>query len=144
MANGCTIDYVEQCVHLGTIIHYDITRKNIDSSKSSTVNDLFMRPNNLLADFSYTHSSTLSVLFKSYCMNVYGSQLWSYNDFRAVERFYTVWRKTIPRIWRIDKRTHNLLIHAINNCLPISLLLEKNAFNLLGIYLIVLMQYIKV
>ena len=26
---------------------------------------------------------------------------------------------------RINKRTHNLLIHAINNCLPISLLLEK-------------------
>ena len=74
MANGCTIDYVEQCVHLGTIIHSDITRKNIDSA----VNDLFMRTNNLIADFSYTHSSTLSVLFQSYCMNVYGSQLWSY------------------------------------------------------------------
>ena len=32
MANGCTIDYVEQCAHLGTIIHSDITRKNIDSA----------------------------------------------------------------------------------------------------------------
>ena len=46
-ANGCPIDYVEQCVHLGTIIHSDITRKNIDSA----VNDLFMRTNNLIADF---------------------------------------------------------------------------------------------
>ena len=64
MANGCIIDYGEQCVHLGTIIHSDITRKNIDSA----VNDLFMRN-------SYTHSSTLSVLFQSYCMIVYGSQL---------------------------------------------------------------------
>ena len=62
MANGCTIDHVEQCVHLGTIIHSDISRKNIDSD----VNDLFMRTNNLIADFTYTHSSTLSVLFKSY------------------------------------------------------------------------------
>ena len=53
------------------IIHSDITRKNIDSA----VNDLLMRTNNLIADFSYTHSSTLSVLYKSYCMNVYGSQL---------------------------------------------------------------------
>ena len=48
-------------------------------------------------------------------MNVYGSQLWSYNDFRAVESFYTAWRKTIRRIWRIDKRTHILLILAIKN-----------------------------
>ena len=69
MANGCPIDYVEQYVHLGTIIHSDITHKNIDSA----VNNLLMRTNNLIADFSYTHSSTLSVLFKSYCMNVYGS-----------------------------------------------------------------------
>ena len=121
MAKCCTIDYVEQCVHLGTIIHSDITRKNVDSA----VNDIFVRTNNLIADFSYTHSNTLFVLFKSYCMNVYGSQLWSYNNFRAVERFYTAWRKTIRRIWRIDKRTHNLLIHAIINCLPIRLLLEK-------------------
>ena len=29
MANGCTIDYVKQCVHLGTIIHSDTTRKKI-------------------------------------------------------------------------------------------------------------------
>ena len=34
-------------------------------------------------------------------------------------------KKNIRMIWRIDKKTHNLLIHAINNCLPISLLLEK-------------------
>ena len=47
MANGCTIDYVEQCVHLGTIIHSDITRKNIDSA----VNDIFVRTNKLIADF---------------------------------------------------------------------------------------------
>ena len=109
---------MKQCVHLGTIIHSDIIRKSIDSA----VNDLFLRTNNLIADFSNTHSSTLSVMFKSYCMIVDGSQLWSYNDFRAVERFYTAWRKTIRRIMRIDKRTHNLLIHAINNFLPISLL----------------------
>ena len=97
MANGCTIDYVEQCVHLGTLIHSDNTVKNIDSA----VNDLFMRTNNLIADFTFTHSSTLSVLFNSYCMNVYGSQLWSYNDFRAVERFYTAWRTRCTRGVRI-------------------------------------------
>ena len=44
---ACTADYVEQCVHLGTIINYNITRKNIDSA----VNDLFVRTNNLIADF---------------------------------------------------------------------------------------------
>ena len=70
-------------MHLGTIIHSDITRKNIDSA----VNDLFMRTNNLITDFSYTHSSTLSVLFQSYCMNVYSSQLGSYNDLEQLKDF---------------------------------------------------------
>ena len=121
MSNGTRIDFVEQCTHLGTIIYSDIRRKNVDFA----VNDLFMRTNNLMADFSYTHSSTLSVLYNSYCMNVYGSQLWCFNDHKSINRFYVAWRKTIRRIWHIDKRTHNSLLHTINNCLPIDLLLEK-------------------
>ena len=32
MANGCTIDYEKQFLQLVTIIHSDITRKNIDSA----------------------------------------------------------------------------------------------------------------
>ena len=58
-------------------------------------------------------------------MNVYGSQLWCFNDYKSVERFHIAWRKTIRRIWRIDKRTHNVLTNLINGCLPINLMLEK-------------------
>ena len=68
MSNCTMIDFVEQSTHLGTIIYSDITRKNVDFA----VNDLFMRTNNLMADFSYTHTSTLSVLYNYYSMNVYG------------------------------------------------------------------------
>ena len=78
MSNGTMIDFVEQCTHLGAIIYSDITRKNVDFA----VNDLFMRTNNLMADFSYTLGSTLSVLYNSYCMNVYGSQLWCFKLWR--------------------------------------------------------------
>ena len=42
----------------------------------SATNDLYMRTNNLMADFSYTQNSTLSIVYNSYTMNVYGSQLW--------------------------------------------------------------------
>ena len=48
-----------------------------------------------------------------------------FNDYKSVERFYIAWRKTIRRIWRIDKRTHNVLTNLINGCLPINLMLEK-------------------
>ena len=72
-SNGSKIDYVEQCVHLETTLYSDISISNI----TNAVNELFMRTNNLIADFSNAHRSTLSVLYDSYCLNVhvYGSQL---------------------------------------------------------------------
>ena len=61
MSNGRKIDYVEQCVHLGTTLYSDISIRNINNA----VNDLFMRTNNLMADFSNAHSSTLSVFCRA-------------------------------------------------------------------------------
>ena len=83
MSNGNKIDYVQQCVHLGTTIFSDISIKNFDNA----VNNIY---NNLMADFSYAESTTLSLLYNTFCMNVYGSQLWRLNN---VERFYVAWRK---------------------------------------------------
>ena len=34
--------------------------------------------NSLLADFAYCNSDTISMLFKSYCMNIFGSQIWKF------------------------------------------------------------------
>ena len=48
-SNDSKIDYVQQCVHLGTTIFPDISIKNIDSA----VNDINIRTNNLMAHFSY-------------------------------------------------------------------------------------------
>ena len=82
MSNGTMIDFVEQCTHLGTIIYSDITRKNVDFA----VSDLFMKANNLMVDFSYTYSSTLSVLYNSCCINIYGSQLWCFNEHESINQ----------------------------------------------------------
>ena len=49
------------------------------------VRDLTVSLNNLLADFSFVNSSTLSRLFDSYCMNLYGSQLFRYNDMKSMD-----------------------------------------------------------
>ena len=39
MSNGSKIDYVEQCVHLGTTLYSYISIRNINNA----VNDLFMK-----------------------------------------------------------------------------------------------------
>ena len=36
--------------------------------------------NSLLADFIYCNSDTISMLFKSYCVNIYGSQIWKFHN----------------------------------------------------------------
>ena len=62
------------------MIHSDITRKNVDFA----VNELFMRTSNLMAEFSYIHGRTFSVLYNSYSMNVYGSHLWCFYDQKSI------------------------------------------------------------
>ena len=75
MKNGDIIPIVDECTHLGNRIS-----SKSDILINSAVNDLYMRVNCLLADFSCTYSNTLSVLFNTYCMNVYGSSLWQFDN----------------------------------------------------------------
>ena len=97
----------------------------------SAIIDLNVKTNNLLSEFSFSESSTLSRLFKSYCMNVYGSSLWRYNNHNNIERFCIAWRKAIRRLWKIPYRTHNALVYLINESNSISIILEKRCVKFL-------------
>ena len=110
MENGQVIPYVYSCIHLGNEI--SMNRMNV-----------FIL-NSLLADFSHCDSVTLSTLFQTYCMNLYGSQMWRYND-KTSRSFYTCWRKAIRRLYNIPYRTHHILVHHIINSYPIDVVLEK-------------------
>ena len=75
--------------------------------------------------FSFVDSTTLSKLFNSYCMNMYGSQLLKFNDMKAMESLYIGWRKSIRKIWKIPYITHCNLLHHINDCKPIDFIMES-------------------
>ena len=79
----------------------------------------------------------MSVLFKSYCMNVYGSQLWSYNDFRAVERCYTAWRKLYEGFSVLIKQHIIYLFMLLITVYQLVYYYKKDVLNLFGIYIIV-------
>ena len=68
---------------------------------SSTVRDFNRKVNNLLADFSFVNSNTLSALFDSYCMFIYGSQLFKLYDKNSVNCIYVAWRKAIRKVGKI-------------------------------------------
>ena len=88
MNNGQLIPYVENCIHLGNILS-STSREH--AMITSSITDLNIEINNLLSEFSFSESTTLSRLFSSYCMNVYGSSLWRYNNLRNIERFCISW-----------------------------------------------------
>ena len=82
--DGSVIPYLDTCTYLCNILCTSDKHVMIDSA----VKDLNCRLNTLLADFSHCNSNTLSTLFHSYCMNIYGCQLWKFSGKHIYTFFY--------------------------------------------------------
>ena len=121
MKNGSKIKMVDKCKYLGTTLYSDVKPKHTPD----VVRDLTVSLNNLFADFSFVDSSTLSILFDSYYMNLYGSQPFRYHDIKSMELLYVTWRKSRRKIWKISPRSQCNLLHLINRCDPIDNIIEK-------------------
>ena len=87
--------------HLGNIIGPNIMNSRI---KRST-DDLYMRTNQLLSSFGFMKGNVKRKLFNSFCMAVYGSQLWDYST-NAPEHF-------IPRGGNVSGALMDYLIKLI-------------------------------
>ena len=83
---GTDIPTVLHDKHLGNIIGHDSFKETIDVK----VYDLYQNVNLLLAQFPCVNIKTKYKLFKSYCMSLYGSQLWDYESTEC-EKIYTAW-----------------------------------------------------
>ncbi len=114
------IDFVEKCKFLGSIITTNISDRDV----ASTINTFNRKCNEINMDFSQLSSDIKSNLMSTYCMDLYGSQLWNYGaDY--VDTCYVAWRKAVRKLWDIPPRTHCNLLHVINGTKPIDVLLEK-------------------
>ena len=72
-------------------------------------------------------------------MNLYSCQTWRFNNDKHLKAIHVAWRKCIRRIWKLNSKTHNDLLHHVNNCLPIEILLEKRCIKF--IYNIINSEY---
>ena len=81
------------------------------------VQKFYCNVNRVLFDFKDIPSDVKSKLIDTYCLDLYGSQLWkcSKNDVIA---FYTAWRKVFRRIWKIPSTTHCNMLPSINKAPP--------------------------
>ena len=84
MDNGKRIPCVIKCLPLGNSISTTCTQRSLINN---AIADLNMKSNNQLAEFSFSNSSTIFVIFQSYCMNIYGSTLWRNNNHSNIDNF---------------------------------------------------------
>ena len=69
----------------------------MNSRIKHSTDDLYMKTNQLLSSFGFIKGNVKRKLFNSFCMAVYGSQLWDYST-NAPEAFYTAWGRCLRRI----------------------------------------------
>ena len=96
-------------IHLGNFISCDIYDRNIDN----TVCDVYQRGYGLINEFRACDCIPLNYLHKSYCMHMYGCELWYMNDKKS-EAFRITWRKIKRRIWKLPTRAHNTIVHNLS------------------------------
>ena len=70
--NGEQVSVVKHEKHLGNFMSTNIYDRNIISN----VCDLYQRSNLLISDFRVCDCITLDSLFNTYCMYMYGCELW--------------------------------------------------------------------
>ena len=112
--NGSIIDLVKHEKHLGNIIG----QNNLKPMVQDCIHTFNGRVNMVKSHFHHIDPDALYQIFKTYCMPLYGSQLWDY-DSKTVDLFYVSWRKAIRKLLNLPNRTHcNLLPHICDDVPP--------------------------
>lgn len=117
---GINVSISDSAIHLG----HRIDPKCRDIAVTEAVNDLYRRTNILMNKFGHCSPDLRYKLFKTYCMSVYGSNLWNY-DSNAPSLFHCAWRKCVRKVWNLPFKTHCTLLPAICQDFPIDFQLHK-------------------
>jgi len=118
--DGNIIERSTNETHLGNIIG----RNSADLCLNKCISDFVTQFNSMISYFGKCKNDTKYKLLKTYCMPLYGSQLWNYSN-NNINKFFVTWRKCIRRLFRIPYRTHCDLLNLICNDLPIDVQMHK-------------------
>jgi len=117
--SGKAIDIVHNHLHLGN--YFGINSFELQIEKN--IKDLYVKFNLLMAQFSHVNVDTKYTLFKSFCLSVYGSQLWNCES-NSCEKFYVAWRKCVRKLFRLPRRAHSYLLPYVCEDMPIDTQLD--------------------
>ena len=99
---GRPIEYVDSTDVLGVSVTSRIRERNVTSSAQK----FYCRVNSVLDDFRDIPCDVKARLLDSYCLDVYGSQLWNYSK-HDVDMIFNAWWKSI--LTALDNSKHHTL-----------------------------------
>ena len=103
--NDVPIEMVENDKHLGNMIGHDDFKLQLQES----ICNFNGKTNMVMSHFCHIAPDKLYCLFRTYCMPLYGCQIWNY-DSNLVDGFFTAWRKAIRKLFRLPYRCHSDLL----------------------------------
>ena len=107
--------------HLGNHIGENAQENHIEMS----IRELYSNTNMLITQFGNVDTSVKYSLMKTFCMSLYGSSLWNYENIKIMQRFLIAWRKCLKRLLDISVKTHSKYLYAVVNDIPVEIQLHR-------------------
>ena len=109
---GNELPWVEKGKHLGVKVTNDT--RNILGDDIMEKRARYIQSNNeLMQEFSFSHSRTKAFINRVFNSHFYGSVLWNLFG-KESHRLYNTWSVSVRKMFRVDRKTHRYLIEPIS------------------------------
>jgi len=115
------IPIVKKAQHLGNYIGNNREVDQVDAA----IRQLYSQFNTFIWKFSKCNVNVKYKLFTSYCMSLYGSQLWNFEKNKLIDKIYVAQRKCLRRLLDISRKTHSSFLNHIVGDLPLDVKLHR-------------------
>ena len=106
---GHELPFRDTVMHLGHILQYNLSDLPDVNLK---LKDMVAKANCLFASFPRVGPSVLTHLFRSYCLSLHGSCLWSLSS-PALHSIEVAFNKILRKIWHLHYRSHSAIVHCV-------------------------------
>ena len=100
--NDTLLNFTNNVTHLGHLLSFNVKD---ESDIIRATKDLIRKANYVLCTFRTILPSILCFLIKTYCLYLYGCELWCLNS-KSLNTLQVSINKVLRRIWRLSSRSH--------------------------------------
>ena len=118
---GTNLKFSKEVTHLGHILS-----ENLDDSADilRETRHLLRKANYILCTFSFADPFVQCSLLKSFCLSLYGAQLWDLSN-KNISNLQVVFNKILRRLWNLPFNSHTKIVHCVSRIESIKNLIYK-------------------